>query len=297
MRGNWLHLKRSAAFTLVEILVAVAILAVLVVLLASLLGGVSRAWVSGEQQVETFQDGRAILNLMSRELAQAVISPRLQMAQDVNLPSNASERVGASNLFWQANLNSTTAGNLCEVGYFLDSNFRLMRFFVPPTDATNYQIFSSAPSDIAAPWTGVVGTATLNTTVSSNVIALWIRCFDANGDPIPWSSTAPPPAALMKFNSAAHFQPAIPGVATSFKYTSATTAQAHLLPAFVELTIITIDSKSLLRSGTRVPAIPAAASPTDVPNAIDSFNQQLIANNIKNAHTFSTRVSLKARGL
>lgn len=285
------------AFTLVELLLAMSILTVLVILLSSLLGGVSRAWISGEQQVETFQDGRAILELISRELDQAVISPKLQMVQNVSLPSTASERSAASNLFWQANLTSTSAGDLCEVGYFLDSNFRLMRFFVPPTDTTNYQIFSSAPSDIAATWTGAAGTAALNTTISNNVIALWIRCFDANGDPIPWSSTAPPPAAPMKFNSAAHFQPAIPGVASSFKYTSANTFQAHLLPAFVELTIITIDSKSLLRSSNLVPAMPAVAGPSEIPDAIDAFHRDLIANNVKNAHTFSTRVSLKARGL
>lgn len=297
MMKNWHQSRRLAAFTLVEILVAVAILALLVVLLASLLGGVNRAWISGEQQVETFQDGRAILDLMSRDLAQAIISPSLQMVQNANLPSTASERGGASNLFWQANLSSTSAGDLCEVGYFLDSNFRLTRFFVPPTDATNYQIFSFAPSDSTASWTNVVGTPSLNTTISSNVVALWIRCFDANGDPIPWLSSAVTSAAPMQFNSAAHFQPAIPGTASSFKYTSANTAQAHLLPASIELTIITVDSKTLLRSSAQVPPMPTVAGPTNLPDAIIAFNQQLITNNIKNAHTFSTRVSLKARGL
>ncbi len=295
-------------FTLVELLLAMSILAVLVVLLSSLLGGVSRAWISGEQQVETYQDGRAILELMSRELAQSVISPRFQMVQNVALPAAANVRQNTVNLFWQAALHSTPGGNVSEVGYFLRDDFHLMRFFVPPEDATNYQIFAAVPSDISAPWTAVASNSALHTPVSGRVIGFWARSFDLNGDLIPWLSSAVPAASPLQFNSAAHFQPAISGQPMSFKYTAASTATAHLLPASIELTIVTLDSKSLQRSSAAIPPIPAGIPPSysdvppagygpeDVPNAIDWFNRELVRAKIKGAQTFTTRVSLKSRG-
>src|SRR3954464_11198101 len=70
--------RTPAGLTLVELLVAFAILTFLVVLLASLVSGVNRAWTAGEQQVSEFQDGRAILELIGREVSQATISPALQ---------------------------------------------------------------------------------------------------------------------------------------------------------------------------------------------------------------------------
>src|SRR5438045_9110891 len=108
------------AFTLVEILIAVAILTALVVLLSSFASGVNKAWVTGEQRVQTFQDGRAILDLMSRELSQALISSRLQFVHNPPLtPTLASQRTNSSSLFWQAELASTARGKLSEMCYFL----------------------------------------------------------------------------------------------------------------------------------------------------------------------------------
>lgn len=300
---------------MVEILIAVAILALLVILLGSLANGVNRAWSAGERQVETFQDGRAILDLMARELAQAVISPSLQFVQNPTV-SGVNQRVNSSSIFWQAALTSTDSGNLCELGYFLTEdaqhNFQLKRFFVPPTDTTNYKIFGNTPSDRAALWaTNFVTTPTLNTAVSDVVVAFWVRCLDSNGDPISWVSSSNTTngdagAVPLQFNSAAHFQPAIFGQSSSFKYTArSSTAQAHLLPRTVEVTIVTVDSKTLQRTRSTIPAMPGSVppgysdvpptgfGPEDIPNAVTWFNQQLIATRIQTARTFSTRVALK----
>jgi prepilin-type N-terminal cleavage/methylation domain-containing protein len=310
------HRRKFFGFTLTELLIAMAILSALVLLLASLMGGISRAWVTGEQQVETFQDGRAIIEIMSRELSQALISPKLQFVQNPLLPSGANQRANSSCVFWQAGLFSTNAGNLCEVGYFLSEdaqhNFQLKRFFVPPTDATNYQIFATAPSDTSAPWvTSFIGTSALNTVVSDGVVAFWVRCFDLNGDPIPWLSNTTTTngdttAIPLQFNSASHFQPAIRGQPASFRYTRpSSTASAHQLPSSIEITIVTIDSKTMERSRAAIPAMPSSVpsgfpdvspvgyGPEDIPNAVTWFNQQLIANKIKTSRTFSTTVVLK----
>jgi prepilin-type N-terminal cleavage/methylation domain-containing protein len=304
MRTDNVQSATSSAFTLVELLIAMTVLALLAILLVSLLGGVNRAWVSGEQQAETFQDGRAILELMSRELTQAVISPKLQFVQNPTLTGIA-QRANSGSLFWQAGLASTNNGNLSEVGYYLSENttqhtFQLNRFYVPPTDATNYQIFTNSPNDRNALWvTNFVALPALNTLVSDGVVAFWARCFDSNGDPIPWISSAltsngDTGAAPLQFNSAGHFQPAIRGQSASFNYTkAASTAQAHLLPTTVELTIVTVDSKTMQRSRASVPSLPVLTRSQDIPNAITTFNQNLITNNIRAARTFSTRVTLK----
>ncbi len=345
-------MRRSSAFTLVEVLIAIAILSLMVVLLASLLSGVSRAWVSSEQQVETFQDGRAIADLISRDLSQAVISPQLQFIQNpgslntllTNPPASPPTQVAnTEGLFWQTASASDALGNVSEVGYYLtqraDSNgiahFELRRFFVSPADPRqpptapvanpSYHIYdvpspvyyNSSATTIMPSWINLNGKNLdpartdfefWSSVVSDGVVGFWIRCLDGNGEAIPWLSSADGSTVPIRFNSTAHFQPAIPGQAATFKYTKvSSTAQANLLPATVELTIVTVDSRTMQRKPT-IPAVPvgvptgyADVSPTgfgpeDIPNAIDWFNRQLITNSVKNARTFTTRVSLKNSG-
>lgn len=292
--------RNQAGFTLVEVLIATAIMTALLVLLASLVTGVNRAWTRGEQQVTEFQDGRAMLELISRELTQAAISPTLQFVHDPSL-NGAPQRANSDCVFWLAPTTSTPSGNLAEIGYYLSENFsnsgsevyQLKRFYVPPTDTPNYQVFTSPnqPTDMAAPWvTNVINTnASLSTTVASGVLAFWARCLDRNGDPIPWLPASSGGGG--RYNSAAHFQPAIAGQAFSFKYTSLSTVRANLLPTFVELVVVTLDPKTFARNPS-IPALPAQSSENDLPNVRDAFNQQLLANNVKNAHTFATRVRL-----
>jgi prepilin-type N-terminal cleavage/methylation domain-containing protein len=299
--------QRLPGFSLIELLIATVILSALVVLLGSLLSTVGRAWTRGEQQTSEFQDGRAVLELIGRELAQAVISPNVQFIHDPSL-SGIPQRANSDCIFWAAPTNSTVAGSLAEVGYYLSENytnnsgadvFQLKRFFVPPNDATNYQIFTSPnqPSDTGAPWvSNFITNQNLSTTVANGVLAFWARCLDRNGDPIPW-----PPAGANaggRFNSAAHFQPATayPGPTASpspaFKYTNAaTTARANVLPTTVELAIVTLDPKTFARN-PNIPPLPSQNSPDDFSNVRDTFNQQLVTNNIKTARTFTTRVRL-----
>lgn len=239
-----------------------------------------------------FQDGRAILELISRELSQAVISPNLQFVQDPDL-GGTSKRANADCVFWQYPSTSTASGNLAEVGYYLTDNYELKRFYVPPTDS-NYQIFTPPnPSDTSAPWvTNVIGSnPSLSTTVSAGVLAFWVRCVDRNGDSIPWSASAPP-----RFNSAAHFQSAVPNRPNSFLYTSSSTARGNALPSAVELTVITLDSRTFSRNPAAIPPLPAENAPDDLQTVRDQFNQQLIANKVASARTFSTRVNLMNSG-
>lgn len=288
--------EAASAFTLVELLLSTAILGLLAIVLTSLVGAVSRAWTAGEQQISKFQDGRAVLELISRELSHAVISPKLQFVQNPSFPGGVSQRANSDSIFWQAPVAETGAGNLAEVGYYLAADYQLRRFFVPPSDAANYQIFTSPnqPTASAAPWVTTFVSDAVSTPVATGVLAFWVRSYDINGDLVPWLSSVAPGVGSLKYNSAAHFQPAVAGRPTSFKYTNpSSTAQAHLLPNAVELTIVTLDPQTFNR-GPNIPPVPTASAPDQIPSARDAFNQSLIDNNIKTARTFTTRVHLPA---
>jgi len=230
---------------------------------------------------------------MGRELTHAAMSPSLQF---VAASSFSGTRANSDCIFWQAPLtyrvsgSATPTSNLCEVGYFIDSSYNLKRFFVQPANAANFNIYDSAPSDSnATSWvkTAYLTNTSISTVLATGVIAFWVRCLDANGDPILWASSS------YHFNSAAHFRPATLGTSNSFTYTASSTAQANLLPNAVELTLILIDDKTLKKSlaiPAMIPAMPTVASPAAVPAAVTAFNNSLIANKVSTARTFTSRV-------
>ena len=336
------------AFTLVELLVSMVVVSIIIGAIASLSNSTAQIWSSGERTVENNQTGRAVLEIVARELSQAVVSSRLPFVQNPTLPTGANQRtsngIPSDSIFWVAPLTSTSSGDLCEVGYYLTNTFELKRFFVPPSDANNYKVLTATPIDYTPrPTGGGSGTnghpnaalwATdfvmvkdsnnrpVSSTVASGVLNLFIRCLDINGDPIPWLS------ATLKYNSAEPMRPATPGLRntsaanlsnpSSFTYTyynagspsdPQNTLAAHLLPYAVELTLVTVDLKTLRRLGANAvpatPAIPATytqqssyppnalpAAPLAIPGNIAQFVQQARAAGFRDARSFSTTVRL-----
>jgi prepilin-type N-terminal cleavage/methylation domain-containing protein len=318
--------KSSAGFTLLEILVAMSILLVMMALLLSFISGVSSIWAYGERKVETFQSGRAILELIGRELSPALVSAQLQLVQRPTLPGITTPpiAVNSSSLFWVAPLKKTDKGNLCAVGYYLTrdasvtpARYQLMRFFVAPDDTSGlYRLFDTTNKPLKgsdAPWLSnaamlpafqLGGASARVSVVADGIIAFWIRSLDINGTAIPYlhqSSVAYSPlsAGKMEFNSAAYFlvarpsaTPPNPGAPGSFLYTDRnSTLQAHQMPPFIELTLLTLDRNSLLRN-PEIPDLPVINDPEDLPDEITDYNQSLINKNIKNAQIFRTIVPL-----
>jgi prepilin-type N-terminal cleavage/methylation domain-containing protein len=60
------------AFTLLELMVAMAVFLLLAVLLASMVGNVSTAWTRSREKMDTFAKGRALMNHLQQELKAAV---------------------------------------------------------------------------------------------------------------------------------------------------------------------------------------------------------------------------------
>ncbi len=67
------------AFTLVELLAAMAVFALIMLMLGSILSGSMRTWSTGERNVQNNTTARAVLDLLSRDISQAVADGRLTM--------------------------------------------------------------------------------------------------------------------------------------------------------------------------------------------------------------------------
>lgn len=64
---------RPAGFTLLEVLVAMLILSIIVIIMGNIFRHSAIAWNSGMQKTQISMEGRAVMDLMSRELSQAVM--------------------------------------------------------------------------------------------------------------------------------------------------------------------------------------------------------------------------------
>jgi hypothetical protein len=288
--------QKLSAFSLIEMMVSIALLVFIMLIFTSVMNTVSATWTTGDQRASTFQDGRAILDVIGRELTQAAMSPNLQFVAITSTGTvfpAPTPRANSDSIFWQAPLTYRVSGgtntNLCEVGYYIDANYNLKRFFIPG-ESSNFKIYNGTPFYNSATWvTSYITTTGVSNVIATGVVALWVRCFDTNGDLIPWTNVTG-----FHYNSTQRFRPATLGVTNSFTYTAVNnTTEGNLLPNAVELTIVIVDDKTLrkaIANPTMIPAIPSAESPSLVPAAITAFNTSLIANKVSTARTFTSRV-------
>ncbi len=330
------------AFTLIELLVSMAVLTLLVVFVTSMVNSVSKIWSSGEQRVEIYQNGRAILDQIARDLAPTLTSSSLQTVQNISTTSllngsNTVQVTNSDNLFWQAPGTTNTYSNIYELGYVLVKpgsgtalTYQLQRFLVAPntryptpasSGSRTYQIFDAPFNAVTAPWlTNMTATNFQSSlsTLSSGVLGFWVRFLDRNGDPVPWLKNSNDPRSItcysntgtVKFNSAAAFDAAILGTSNSFQYTqltdvtgatvtSATASTvavnaANRLPTSVELTIVTIDQRSLKLPNITIPDPPASTLPANVPTDIGTYlNTLTTTNKLATAQMFSRIVRLQ----
>jgi prepilin-type N-terminal cleavage/methylation domain-containing protein len=128
-----LNKQCGTAFTLIELLASMAILSLIMVMLFSAFEQISKAWTQGENRVETFTQARAILDLMSRELSQAVATTKIPFSlQDKR------------HIYFVAPLNTDplNQADLSEVGYEFeqgtppsDWSFKITRRLIQPKPA------------------------------------------------------------------------------------------------------------------------------------------------------------------
>lgn len=112
MNADYTRDTTRRAFTLIELLASMAILGLIMVMLFSAFEQISKAWTQGESRVETFTEARAILDLMSRELSQAILTPQITFRAEKN----------AVYFVAPVNVNPANHDDLCEVGYVFDKS-------------------------------------------------------------------------------------------------------------------------------------------------------------------------------
>jgi len=118
-----IHTKRSGGgFTLLEVLLASAILCILVILLLWMGNAGLRFWRDGEQRRESLREARAAFQILTEDLHSAVITTNPESLM-INQGTPISENE-TSQLFFLVShpadrRDSTIRGDLCATGYFL----------------------------------------------------------------------------------------------------------------------------------------------------------------------------------
>ncbi|HSJ03924.1 MAG TPA: prepilin-type N-terminal cleavage/methylation domain-containing protein [Verrucomicrobium sp.] len=244
---------QQSGFTLVEVMVASAILGLIVVLLVQVASMVSTTWSMGNRRSERVQSGRVMVDFISRELRAAALPvdslskgvvPDLQFV--VNPPGLPAKFCQPQAVFWQAPLaTSTVQGNMAVFGYFVrwdDSvtppRASLCRLFQNPGAASHrvYQQLSWVTEtvvDEAAPASASTGYRGL---FSENVIGLWVRCFDATGAVISQTGTA-----SGTFDSRRDYSE---NVRQSDGTVVNVTRLAPVLPTSMEVSLVVLDSQA-----------------------------------------------------
>ena len=133
--------RRRLGFTLLELLLAVAITSVLVLLLVSVVSATLSVWEQGRNQIDTFANARQVLGRIADEISGAVAAPAPnQIEFSENLPSlqgtTPPQSTTTENIFFVAPYPNSASGDLCVIAYWLNtSTHELQRAFVDSQNA------------------------------------------------------------------------------------------------------------------------------------------------------------------
>lgn len=186
-------MKRLQAFSLVELLIAVAVTSILVVLLTSAVGAALAVWQQGRGRIDVSSTTRQVLQRITDELTGVVaIRDRAQFVENVSSLSSAggfpTEGI-AENVFFIAPIPNLRNGDLCVVAYRLNSDsLELQRGFL---DSEQSWGAGGAPRYMAASYE----TSALNwRTVATGIVEFELRAYsqqalDTNAPHTPtWNS-------------------------------------------------------------------------------------------------------------
>jgi prepilin-type N-terminal cleavage/methylation domain-containing protein len=151
--------RPSRGFTLVELLVSLAISVVLILLLVTVVSAALSAWQQGHNQIDTFANARQALGRIADEIKGAIASAaplQIEFSENVAVLATTLPQQGTSeNVFFVAPYPNSAAGDLCVIAYRHDSSSReLQRTFLhsqtawdgaPKYQAAGYAILQSPP--------------------------------------------------------------------------------------------------------------------------------------------------------
>ncbi len=260
------------AFTLVEIMISVSLLAILATMLFLILDATAKLWRETEKRIDSYRQARVALNLIARELrsffpldptlADSFIHNTKDASPTIQLPAGAITPPTADSLFFTATLPAgmqdpdKDKSDLCAVGYYLAwtkdagssgiSSLKLYRHFKSSDDVFAALTASTSPKELyASIGTNVNGQ---NDILARNILSLKITPYERD-------------------------------TATGL-LTPLTSWPANKIPGLVEITIQAINTETAAKLRTQTDWDP-----------VNSPFKELIA---ANTQTFTTRVAFPA---
>lgn len=111
-----------AGFTMIELLVAMVVLSLLVLLLASMLDSSAKMWRENENRADAYREARAALNLIVSDLQTVMISTNTNYFS-TNVVGSQPFGLEGSGLYFLTDLSADAQpggkkGDLCAVGYY-----------------------------------------------------------------------------------------------------------------------------------------------------------------------------------
>lgn len=186
--------RRGRAFTLVELMVAAAILCLLVGFLAAIVSQTTAIVAKADAQKSRRQAARVALEMITRDIEAAAFPLLPASTNSLQFLLNPADvPLNRDAAFWQAPVpGDTSASDLSEVGYFVAWTTNegypvgeLRRLRVPPSAADS--IFRNPQGwltvqklDAYAPGSEGTGTNALRGLIARNVLGLWITLYDTN---------------------------------------------------------------------------------------------------------------------
>jgi type II secretory pathway pseudopilin PulG len=160
--------QNRAAFTLVELLIAVGITAIIVVLLGTMFGSLTSSASRANQRIDAFRDARAALQMIERDLNNLVCTqwqpeaftnpppwqPITRPAAYLALQNIFSDPApGNQQLYALVATKNSGQGDVCSVGYYCswDGDAYTLRRFFRPSDQTYTTLSSPAPTPALSP--------------------------------------------------------------------------------------------------------------------------------------------------
>ena len=304
-------MNKRRAFTILELLTAMAIFCFMVVALVNITGQAGDIWKKGEGQNQRRSNGRALLQNIAKELQLAVLPVDAPLSKTspgtaanlqfvANMSSNPANNtmvptslLNPHAVFWQAPIaRDLTAGDLACVGYFVKwdtsgdrPKAQLCRYFVNPSDMVNYLIYNQS-GGVAVNWLSNISSVAPSTSTNlqgwfaDNVIGFWVRCLDDQGEPIKRTAGGTELTGGYGFDSR-----------QGYIDSEGRMHPAPALPAAVDIAIVTLDQQtaSRLTSPLSIPAGSPETFQQDITDFVSSLPPQIKPG----AQIFSTRVYLQ----
>ncbi len=114
--------RAQAAFTMIELLVAMVVLSMLVLLLASMLDSATKMWRENENRADAYREARSALNLIVSDLQTVMVSTNTNYFS-TNAIGSIPFGLEGSGLYFLTDLSGDAQpggkkGDLCAVGYY-----------------------------------------------------------------------------------------------------------------------------------------------------------------------------------